>query len=240
MIFLTWLLLLPGIEVSDAAEFPKKLQVRAITATVRIFNTAKKSEGSGVVVGKNGPFVYILTAYHLVQGADQLEIATFSEQSYPKRDKIYRSAKVVAKTEGIRDLALIRMASDDKNLGVLPLCPVADIPKGEGFGTLAVGCTEGQAPTCLFSEIRGKKKIRHKAGGEFGYFWELSDAVRKGRSGGPLIEKRGYVVGIFSGTNDGKSYFTHPEEIHRFLRQHVFDWLADKENTGPSARDNRP
>ena len=51
---------------------------------MRIHNLAKKTEGTGVIVGKQGPFVYILTAYHIVQDADQLEIDVFSEQSYPK------------------------------------------------------------------------------------------------------------------------------------------------------------
>src|SRR5438105_1690853 len=95
MAVLTWLLLLPApTEMLDSADFPKKLQMRALTSTVRIWNAAKKSEGSGVIVGKNGPFVYILTAAHLVQGADQLEIATYSEQSYPRRDKVSQVAKV--------------------------------------------------------------------------------------------------------------------------------------------------
>ncbi len=238
MIFLTSLLLLPAIQVSDAPGFSKKLQVRAITATVHIVNKTKKSEGSGVVVGKNGPFVYVLTACHLVQGADQLEIATFSEQSYPNRDTVYRAAKVVAKTEGICDLALVRMVANDRVVSFLPLCPIADIPKGEGFGVLAVGCMDGHEPRCVFGEVRGKKRIGHKTGAEFGYFWELGNAVRKGTSGGPLVDKRGFVVGICSGTNDGKTYFVHPAEIHRFLKQNVFDWLFDKENTAPQSWTN--
>jgi S1-C subfamily serine protease len=53
--------------------------------------------------------------------------------------------------------------------------------------------------------------------------------VAKGRSGGPLIDQRGFVIGICSGTSDGKGYFTHTHEIHRFLKQNAFDWLADKD-----------
>ena len=230
MFILSWLLLVPGqMEGRDSVDFLKKLQVRATTATVRVYNPAKKSEGSGVIVGRQGPFVYILTAHHFVQDADQVEITVFSEQSYPKADQVYRGAKVVARAADIRDLALIRMVTDDKTLGVLPLCPSSEIPKGDRFPALALGCTQGQAPTGAINNIVGKKKIRPKAGGDAAFFWEWNDAVAKGRSGGPLIDQRGYVVGICSGTSDGKGYFTHPEEINRFLKQHVFDWLADKE-----------
>jgi S1-C subfamily serine protease len=230
MHFLTCLLLLPGqIETKDSADFPKQIQVRAVTATVRIHNPAKKSEGSGVIVGRSGPFVYILTADHTVAGAEQLDITTFSEQSYPKADKVYREAKVVAKSGDLRDLALVRMVCNDTEVGMLPLCPLAEAPKGKGFSALTSGCAEGQAPTALIEKVLGKREIRRKAGEESSFFWELENAVVKGRSGGPLVDKRGYVVGICSGTSDGKGYYTHPQEIHRFLKQHVFDWLADKE-----------
>ena len=234
MLMLTWLLLLPAqIEATDSADFPKKLQIRAVTATVRIHNRATKIEGSGVIVGKQGPFVYILTAHHIVQGADQLEIGVFSEQSYPKPAAVYRGAKVVAKAADIRDLALVRIVSDDKTVGVLPLCTREQNPKGDSFPALALGCALGQAPTGQINKVVAKKKIRPKGAGDPAYFWEWNDAVAKGRSGGPLIDKRGYVVGICSGTSDGKGYFTHPQEIHRFLKENVFDWLADKEEANP-------
>jgi S1-C subfamily serine protease len=175
--------------------------------------------------------VYILTASHLVAGADRLEIAAFSRKSYPRSENVYRSAQVVAQAADIRDLALVRLATADKGLGIVPLCSVAATPQGEGFSALAVGCTQGQAPTCAVNKVLGKRKVRQKVGEQAGYFWEGNAAGAKGRSGGPLIDKRGYVVGICSGTSDGKSYFTHPDEIHRFLKQHAFGWLADKENT---------
>jgi S1-C subfamily serine protease len=170
-----------------------------------------------------------LTAHHFVQDAAEVEITVYTEQSYPKADKVYRGAKVVARAADVRDLALIRMVADAKGLGVVRLCPLAEIPKGDKFPALAVGCTEGQAPTVAINKIVEKRKIRPKIGEDAAYFWAWNDTVAKGRSGGPLIDKRGYVVGICSGTSDGKGYYTHPQEIHRFLKQHVFDWLADKE-----------
>ena len=43
----------------EAADFPAKVQVAAVTATVRITNGAHEAVGSGVIIGSKGDFVYI-------------------------------------------------------------------------------------------------------------------------------------------------------------------------------------
>ena len=233
MHLLIYLLLIPGqLAAQDPADFPDELQTRALKATVRVHNPAKKTEGSGVIVGRTGTFVYVLTAYHIVTGADGIEVTVFAEKSDSKVRKIYRNGRVVAKSADLRDLALVRVLADEKTLSVLPICPIGETPKTDGFPVLALGCSAGQAPTPIVHNALGKKKVRQKADGEMAYFWESPGTVVKGRSGGPVIDKRGYVVGICSGTSDGKGYFTHVDEIHRFLKKNAFSWLADVEK-GP-------
>ena len=230
MLLLTCLLLIPGqVTAPDPADFPEALQTRALKATVRVHNPTKKTEGSGVIVGRTGTFVYVLTAYHIVTGADGVEVTVFAEKSDSKVHKIYRNGRVVAKSADLRDLALVRMVADEKTLSVLQICPVGEAPKTEGFPALALGCAADEAPTAIVHNGLGKKKVRLKADGEMAYFWESPGTVVKGRSGGPIIDKRGYVVGICSGTSDGKGYFTHVDEIHRFLKKNAFSWLADVE-----------
>lgn len=227
----TFLLLLPTQFTQAQSDFPEKLQTRAVMATVRI--STKKSAGSGVVVGKTGAFVYVLTASHVVQDGENLEIATFSERSFPKADKVYRDARVVAKLSDTRDLALVRIVSEDKMLGVLPICPIGLVPKKDTFPVLTVGCTEGNAPSAAVTKVLESKKVRHKAGAEAALSWVLPGTVAKGRSGGPLIDQQGYVIGISSGTDDGKGYYIHADEIHQFLKKNAFRWLAEQEEQGP-------
>jgi S1-C subfamily serine protease len=232
MLMLTCLLILPGqIDTVDAADFSRELQIRTITATVHIVNAAKKTQGSGVIVGRDKLFVYVLTAQHVVKGADRLLISTYAEKPYPEADKVNRDAQVVAElkdAKDIRDLALVRMP-DDGMFGVLPICPVSDIPKGEGFQVLSCGCSEANAPTCQVNKVSGSKRFVLKAGDTPASFWEWLADVPKGRSGGPLIDKRGYVIGICSGTTkNGKGYYSRPEEIHRFLEENSFEWLAPR------------
>src|ERR1019366_5733727 len=97
----------------ESADFSKERQAQAVTATVRIRNLTLNKEGSGVLVGKGGPFVYVLTAQHLIQGGDRIEIATFSKESYPKPLNIYSAAEITAEMRGLEDLALIRIRTAD-------------------------------------------------------------------------------------------------------------------------------
>ena len=222
------LLLLGQITVTESSDFPKQLQLRALTATVRVQNPLRKTEGSGVIVGKTGNLLYILTAQHIVKDGETVEIALYSEKTYPKIDQLYRNGRVVAQTADLRDLALVRVPTEEMSPGVLQLCPLADIPKTDGFSSLAVGCALGQAPTTQIGTVQ-KRKVRQSAKGDSAYFWEWPTEMTRGRSGGPLLDKRGYVIGICSGNSNGKGYFTHAEEIHGFLKKNAFRWLAEED-----------
>jgi S1-C subfamily serine protease len=73
------LLLVPGdIDTVDSQDFPGEAQVQAVTATVRVGNLSRDVEGSGVLLKRNGPLVYVLTANHVVDGSRRLEVTTFS------------------------------------------------------------------------------------------------------------------------------------------------------------------
>jgi hypothetical protein len=73
--------------------------------------------------------------------------------------------------------------------------------------------------------------IRRPGEGAFAA-WEVATAPVKGRSGGPLFDRRGFVLGIASGANLELGYFTHTEEIHRFLKSNALEWLAEPEDGG--------
>jgi S1-C subfamily serine protease len=226
MFGLACVLLIPGqIETVPSVDFPKKAQMAAIAATMRVVNVSKRGEGSGVIVGRKGPFVYILTAQHVVDGGERLEVATFSATSYPRPHRRYRTVSVVAKAGDLRDLALLRLTTNDPMPGSLSLCPARLVPDGKRLAALTVGCSGGEAPTCQVDEVVGKKLARREAGGKTAYFWEVAQAPAEGRSGGPLVDQRGYLLGVCSGTNKGKAYFCHTDEVRAFLKQSGFDWL---------------
>jgi hypothetical protein len=145
-----WLLawLVPG-QLVEADDFPRPLQMKVVAASVRIVNRGEKVEGSGVIVGRKAGSLYVLTTAHLVSGQGRLEIATFSAESYPQEARVYTGAEVLARTKDVRDLALIRLATDDAPPGCLPLCPERLLPFGQGADLSAreggVGADSGQA-----------------------------------------------------------------------------------------------
>ena len=229
MVPLVLLLLTPGqVATVDSAQFAKKAQVAAVAATVRIVNGSQGTTGSGVIIRTQKPFVYILTAAHVVGQAERLEVDTFSADSYPRPEKVYRSAQVIARLKGINDLALVRLSTSDRMQGCVRVCPPRLVPRRREVAVLAVGCAQGKAPTCLIKTAE-RKQVRKGPEAEGGVLWEVNAKSDPGRSGGPLLGRRGYLLGIASGTNDGKAYYSHISEIHSFLKQQGLKWLYEDE-----------
>jgi S1-C subfamily serine protease len=216
---LALLALVPGqVAVVPAPGFSRETQTSAVYATVLVVNTAKEVRGSGVIVAREGKNLYVLTAQHVVKGARGLDVATFSAASYPRPESVYRSAEVVAAAADIRDLALIRVEANGKETGRLTVCPALALPDKARFPALAVGCGEGGEPTCVAVKVLGKKRIRRPGAAKSGLFWEVDRDLAEGRSGGALIDRHGHVLGIQSGTSNGKTYFCHAVAVREFLR----------------------
>src|SRR5690242_12477495 len=107
------LLLVPGqIDSSRSDDFSPERQFIAITSAVQIVNVTRSTKGSGAIIRQSGPFVYILTAAHVLEGGKRFEIHTFSSASYPRATKVYSDPEVLARTLD-DDLALLRLTTSD-------------------------------------------------------------------------------------------------------------------------------
>jgi S1-C subfamily serine protease len=225
-----WLLMLLAVGQSgqvESEDFPADVQAACLQATVKVVNVTQGREGSGVVVKQQDQLVYVLTANHVVEKAEKLEVHVFSPKSYPKAAATYDGARVFAQAKE-PDLAVLVFATRDTVPGVARLCTAKQVPTGTDFPGLTVGCSGGKAPTCATETVKGKKVIRRPGEGDT-TAWELATPSAKGRSGGPLFDKRGLVIGIASGIGDGKGYYSHPEEIHRFLKRNDLANLAEED-----------
>lgn len=219
---LTWV----ELPTQDSPRFAKDVQKAGLCATVRVINSATGADGSGTVVGTSGPFVYVLTAKHVVAGAKTLEIHMFSAASHPKPAAIVKDAKVEAVAKE-QDLALLHCAPPAGPPVAVRICPLKEVPTKAEFAALSVGCKNGEAPSLGFDAVKGARKVR-KPDGTVAFVWEIAGEVAKGRSGGPLLTEQGLLIGIASGTGNGKAYFCHIEDIHDFLRQNGFRWLTEE------------
>jgi serine protease Do len=138
--------------------------------------------GSGFVVADG----LILTNAHVVGEADEVAVQT--------RDGRYGRARVVARATGPLDLALVRSPFPD-----LPPLPSGD-PGELRAGTFAatIGHGGGAAWTYSTGLVANPSPL-----GDGAPVLLAQMALRPGSSGGPLVDRRGRVIGIVtSGTRD--------------------------------------
>ena len=147
-----------------------------------------KFSGTGFALTSNG---YLVTSYHVIQGADSLLIEGRDQHRY-HAEPVYSDVK--------HDLAILRIT--DK--------------KFSGFGRLPYAIRSGQAElgervfTLGYPRedvVYGEGALSARSGFEGDTaFYQVSIPVNPGNSGGPLLDERGNLIGVVSGRqNDAQS-----------------------------------
>jgi serine protease Do len=136
--------------------------------------------GSGVIISKDG---YILTNFHVVDGADEVDV------SLANSEKEYK-AKVIG-TDAATDLSVLKISA--KDLPVAELGDSDDLQVGDV--ALAVGNPFGVGQTVTMGIVSATGR------GGFGVvdyedFIQTDAAINPGNSGGALADGSGKVVGI--------------------------------------------
>lgn len=236
---------LPGQFVTDA-DFPQELQRAALEATVRVYHPGSKlfgvGTGAGAIVHRDKQVVYVLTAEHILppgEVGDSVDLFAYTAKTYPQPSAEVRQARVLRRMPEF-DLAVIGAVLPD-HPGLLRICPkdklngIRFLTEAETKGklpVLTVGIDgKGDAPTVQVDRVGGVKKA--KPGCE-AFFYEADRAPGEGRSGGPLVDQRGYLIGICNGRRgDKKGYYLYIGEIHDALRKNGLAFLyEDKKPAG--------
>jgi serine protease Do len=142
----------------------------------------EEGTGSGVVVSPDG---YILTNYHVVDGAQQIKVEL--------NDRRVLEAKVVG-TDQPSDLAVIKIEAT--NLPVLPLGNSDAVRVGDVV--LAIGNPLNIGQTVTSGIVSAKGRATGLGDGSFADFIQTDAAINRGNSGGALIDTAGELVGINS------------------------------------------
>lgn len=139
------------------------------------------SLGSGVIVSSEG---YIITNFHVVEGADQIEVGL--------ADGRKAAARIVG-TDPETDLAVIRISARELPVMVLGQPDEARV----GDVVLAIGNPFGVGQTVTMGIIsavgRNNLHINH-----FENFIQTDAAINFGNSGGALVDIHGNLLGINS------------------------------------------
>jgi serine protease Do/serine protease DegQ len=171
------------------------------------------SAGSGVIVdAENG---YILTNHHVVDGADQIQISLFNDDSL--------DAEIVG-SDAATDIAVIKV--DPENL--------VDIPIGDsdlvevGDFVIAIGNPFGLGHTVTSGIVSALGRTGISRNG-YEDFIQTDASINPGNSGGALVNMRGELVGINSaivsrtGGNVGIG-FAVPSEIAQSIMRQILDF----------------
>jgi len=135
--------------------------------------------GSGVIVdAENG---HVLTNYHVVHDADEVEIVLADGRKH-------EAAWVRGDPQ--TDLAVLKINADG-----LVDAPLGDSDKMEpGDWVLAIGAPHGLAKTVTAGIISAKGRQTGQT--DYENYLQTDAAINRGNSGGPLVNMRGEVVGI--------------------------------------------
>jgi serine protease Do len=142
----------------------------------------QQSLGSGVIVSKDG---YILTNYHVVAGADEIEIKTSDKRSF--------QATIVG-SDSLTDVAVVKIKEKVNDL------PVAYIGNSDqlrpGDWALAIGNPFSLSSSVTLGIVSALGRTTGNDANAYQNFIQTDAAINPGNSGGALVNIRGELIGI--------------------------------------------
>jgi serine protease Do len=172
-----------------------------------------KFSGTGFALTADG---YLVTSYHVIQGADSLLIEGRDQQHY-HAETVY--------SDRAHDLAILRIKDRDFNgFGRLPYTfKAGQADLGERVYTLGYPRED-----MVYGD--GALSARSGFGGDTA-FYQVSIPVNPGNSGGPLLDERGNLIGVVSGRQSDAQSAAFATKSSLLLR--LVDSLAKKQPAAP-------
>ncbi len=145
--------------------------------------TVPRGSGTGFVWDKRG---YIVTNYHVVEGARQITITLQDQSNWP--------AEVVGLAPE-RDLAVLKIKAPSEQLPPLPLGDSSDLRVGRKV--LAIGNPFGLDATLTTGVVSALgREIESPNQRKITNVIQTDAAINPGNSGGPLLNSQGKLIGV--------------------------------------------
>lgn len=166
--------------------------------------------GSGFFFRSDG---YVLTNFHVVQGADTIRVGIDEKTEFPARLIGY---------DPLLDVAVVKVEAGNRKFKALPLGDSDRLEKGEWV--IAVGNPFGLDKTVTVGVVSAKGREFEEIDGRTAVtsYIQTDAAINPGNSGGPLLNLNGEVVGINTfiigqGGNIGIGFALPINEVKRVL-----------------------
>ena len=149
------------------------------------------SVGSGVLIQQTGDALYIVTNYHVINGATTLSATFADNESY--------EAQLVGGDES-NDIAVIRVPLSSVSASTLSAIRVAAVGDSDalavGQQVVAIGNALGYGQSVTTGVVSALDRSVTSGSGSSATYIQTDAAINPGNSGGALVNMSGEVVGI--------------------------------------------
>ena len=152
-------------------------------------STIGTSSGSGFILSENG---YVVTNYHVVEGASSVTVTTYSGDEY--------AAEVVG-SDSTNDVAVLKVEAE--GLPAVTLGSSSDLIVGDQV--VAIGNPLGELTSTMTVGYVSAKDRDVTTDETTINMIQTDAAINSGNSGGPLFNMKGEVVGITTAKYSGSS-----------------------------------
>ncbi len=208
------------------------------TASASYFGYTQTQEatasGSGIIVGENDTELLIATNYHVVEGADSLEVI-FNDDS---------SVEAVVKgSDSDMDLAVIAVSIDEVSSDTLDSIKVATLGDSDsltlGEPAIAIGNALGYGQSVTTGVISAINREVETEEGVTHTFIQTDAAINPGNSGGALLNIQGEVIGINSNKIGGDTVEGMGYAIPISVAKPIIDKLMNEETKRKVSEEDR-
>lgn len=159
------------------------ISTKAVRTDRFFMSVPEEGAGSGAIIDRKG---HILTNYHVVQGARQVNVALFNEESFP--------AKLVGR-DPVNDLAVIKIDAPEDMLFPVELGTSDELRVG--MRVFALGNPFGLERTMSQGIISSlNRTLEIQSNWVIKSIIQIDCSINPGNSGGPLIDSHGRLIGM--------------------------------------------
>ncbi|WP_049945623.1 trypsin-like peptidase domain-containing protein [Butyrivibrio sp. LC3010] len=192
------------------------------------------ASGSGIIVGTNDNELLVATNYHVIEGADSLEVFFVDE----------KTAKAEVKgTDSNMDLAVIAVQLSDLSEETKNAIAIATLGDSDslilGEPAIAIGNALGYGQSVTTGVISAVNRMIDLDNSKQGTFIQTNAAINPGNSGGALLNIRGEVIGINSNKIGGEAIEGMGYAIPISTAKPIIEQLMTEKTRSKLAEDQR-